>query len=134
MGGGKPVPMPSFQHILSSTDIANASAYVAQDLADPASHAASVSQGGVVYRLYCGGCHSASGRGGAIVNGVNAPSLLTMPPANALAAMVPGTQQHARVHRHAGCDPADLRSALHRGGAARSAAAPAGCRWGLWGR
>ena len=90
VGGGKPVPMPSFQHILSATDIANVAAYVSQDLADPASHAASVSQGGVVYRLYCGGCHSASGRGGAIVNGVNAPSLQTMPPANALAAMVLG--------------------------------------------
>jgi ubiquinol-cytochrome c reductase cytochrome c subunit len=90
VGGGG---MPSFlqkPHILSPTAIADVSAYVAQDLADPASHAAGVSQGGVVYRLYCGGCHSASGRGGAIVNGVNAPSLQTMPPANALAAMVLG--------------------------------------------
>jgi ubiquinol-cytochrome c reductase cytochrome c subunit len=87
VGGGG---MPSFQHTLSATAIADVSAYVSQTIADPASHAASVSQGGVVYRLYCGGCHSASGRGGAIVNGVNAPSLLTMPPANALAAMVLG--------------------------------------------
>ena len=86
--------MPSFQHTLSSTDIADVAAYVFADpLADPSSHAATSPQGGVIYRLYCGGCHSASGRGGAILNGLNARSLQTPPPANALAKMVTGFGQ-----------------------------------------
>ena len=46
--------------------------------------------GGVVYRLYCAGCHGATGRGGALVEGGNAPSLGGKPAANALAAMIAG--------------------------------------------
>jgi ubiquinol-cytochrome c reductase cytochrome c subunit len=85
-GGG----MPAFGGRLPAADVQNVSAHVAQDLADPAAAEAKVADGGVVFRLYCSGCHGATGRGGALVEGRNAPSLRGRPPANALAAMIRG--------------------------------------------
>jgi mono/diheme cytochrome c family protein len=51
---------------------------------------ATVPDGGVAYRLYCSGCHGATGRGGALVEGRNAPSFTGKPAANALAAVIRG--------------------------------------------
>jgi ubiquinol-cytochrome c reductase cytochrome c subunit len=82
--------MPPFGGLLAPGDIATVSAYVAQQIADPQARLATVAEGGVVYRLYCGGCHGAAGRGGAIGRGRNAPSYANRPAANALAAMLRG--------------------------------------------
>jgi ubiquinol-cytochrome c reductase cytochrome c subunit len=87
VGGGG---MPAFGGKLAPADIDNVALYVAQKLADPAAGKASVTGGGGVYRLYCAGCHGGSARGGALVQGKNAPSLKNRPAANALAAMVRG--------------------------------------------
>lgn len=89
VGGGG---MPAFEGRLPEADIDNVSAFVAQELADPAASTASVADGGVLFRLYCAGCHGATGRGGALVEGSNAPSLEGMPAANALAAVIKGPQ------------------------------------------
>jgi ubiquinol-cytochrome c reductase cytochrome c subunit len=85
-GGG----MPAFEGRLGATGVDDVSAYVAQELSDPAARTATVPDGGVVYRIYCSGCHGATGRGGALVEGRNAPSLKGVPSANALAAMIAG--------------------------------------------
>ena len=85
-GGG----MPAFQGRLSAADIDDVSAFVAEQLADPAARTATVPDGGVAYRLYCAGCHGATGRGGALVEGRNAPSFKGKPAANALAAVIRG--------------------------------------------
>ena len=82
--------MPSFEGRLSDADIDNVAADVAQELADPAATRAGVADGGVAYRLYCAGCHGATGRGGALIEGANAPSLHDIPAANALSAMIAG--------------------------------------------
>ena len=107
-GGG----MPAFSGRLSAADVADVSAFVAQELADPAAREAGIGDGGVVYRLYCAGCHGATGRGGALVEGGNAPSLHGKPAVNALAAMIAGprnmpvftgtldTRQQAAVARY----------------------------------
>ena len=82
--------MPAFASFLSDQEIMSVAEFVSARLADPASHAASVSEGGQIYRLYCSGCHGASGRGGALVGGINAPPLAKFPAAASLAAMILG--------------------------------------------
>ena len=82
--------MPAFAGVLSGEQIAAVAAYVAEVLSDPAARTAQTSDGGVIFRLYCSGCHSAAGRGGAIVHGVNAPNLRLHPAATALAAVIIG--------------------------------------------
>ncbi len=84
------VQMPAFAGVLSGEQIAAVSAYVSGVLSDPAARSAQAGEGGVIFRLYCSGCHSAAGRGGAIVNGVNAPNLRLHPAATALAAVIIG--------------------------------------------
>ncbi len=84
------VQMPAFAGVLTNEQIAAVAAYVAGQLSDPASRTAVTSDGGVIYRLYCSGCHSAAGRGGAIVRGLNASNLRALPPAVALAAVIIG--------------------------------------------
>jgi ubiquinol-cytochrome c reductase cytochrome c subunit len=82
--------MPPFSGLLSPDEINTVSTYVAQQIADPQARLATIAEGGVIYRLYCGGCHGAAGRGGAIGRGRNAPSYANRPAANALAAMQRG--------------------------------------------
>jgi ubiquinol-cytochrome c reductase cytochrome c subunit len=84
------IQMPSFRDSLDQTQITAVADYVAGSLADPASHDAEVARGGETYRLYCSGCHSATGRGGALTVGRNAPNLAQYPAAEALAAMILG--------------------------------------------
>ena len=84
VGGGG---MPAFEGSLAADQIQNVSEYVAQQLADPEARKAELGEGGEWYRLYCSGCHGATGRGGALSRTPNAPSFAGMPAANALAAM-----------------------------------------------
>lgn len=84
------VNMPPFGGVLSSQDIDAVAEYVSQELADPASHQARTPQGGELFRLYCSGCHSSTGSGGAMPVGRNAPNIRKYPPAEALAAMILG--------------------------------------------
>jgi ubiquinol-cytochrome c reductase cytochrome c subunit len=84
------VQMPAFAGVLSDAQIGAVATYVAEVLSDPVARTAQVSDGGLIFRLYCSGCHSAAGRGGAIVNGVNAPNLRLHPAATALAAVIIG--------------------------------------------
>jgi len=84
------IKMPSFGDQLSDAQIQGVADYVAQNIADPASHEAVVADGGEIYRLYCAGCHSTTGRGGALTRGRNAPDLAQYPAAEALAAMILG--------------------------------------------
>ncbi len=94
---------------------------MSQELADPAARTADVAYGGQIYRLYCAGCHSATGRGGALTRGRNAPNIALYPPAEALAAMILGRGNMPVVRRErAGRAPADLGRAVRRG-ARRSA-------------
>jgi ubiquinol-cytochrome c reductase cytochrome c subunit len=87
------VQMPSFRDALAQEQIDAVAAYVATSIADPASHDAEVRRGGDLYRLYCAGCHSATGRGGALTSGQNAPNIAQYPAAEALAAMILGRGQ-----------------------------------------
>lgn len=82
--------MPAFAGVLSDGQTQAVAAYVAEQLSDPAARTASMSDGGQIFRLYCSGCHSAAGRGGAIVRGVNASNLRALPSAVALAAVIIG--------------------------------------------
>jgi len=84
------VQMPAFAGVLSDQQIESVAEYVSGVLSDPAARGAQASAGGVMFRLYCSGCHSAAGRGGALVEGVNAPSLRLHPAAVALAAVIIG--------------------------------------------
>jgi len=84
------INMPPFAGVLSDADVNAVADFVAQELADPAAREAEVSPGGDVYRLYCAGCHSATGRGGALTRGNNAPNIAQYPAAEALAAMILG--------------------------------------------
>jgi ubiquinol-cytochrome c reductase cytochrome c subunit len=84
------IQMPAFGDQLSDAQIQGVAEYVAAHLADPASREAVVADGGVIYRLYCAGCHSTTGRGGAMTRGRNAPDLSQFPAAEALAAMILG--------------------------------------------
>ncbi len=84
------IQMPPFAEALTTRQIDAVAGYVAQELADPASHAAEAANGGQIFRLYCAGCHSTTGRGGALTRGRNAPNISLYPPAEALAAMILG--------------------------------------------
>jgi len=84
------INMPPFGEVLSEEDIDAVSEYVAAELADPESRTAEVAPGGDLFRLYCAGCHSATGSGGAMPVGNNAPNIRTYPAAEALAAMILG--------------------------------------------
>ncbi len=84
------IQMPSFAQALSTAQIQAVAEYVSQQLADPAARTAEVAYGGQIYRLYCAGCHSTTGRGGAMARGRNAPNISLYPPAEALAAMILG--------------------------------------------
>jgi ubiquinol-cytochrome c reductase cytochrome c subunit len=84
------IQMPAFSDQLSDAQIQSVAEYVAASIADPASHEAVAADGGVIYRLYCAGCHSTTGRGGALTRGRNAPDLSQFPAAEALAAMILG--------------------------------------------
>ena len=84
------VNMPPFGGVLGQRDIDAVAQYVSQELADPASHEAQTPQGGELFRLYCSGCHSSTGSGGAMPVGRNAPNIRQFPPAEALAAMILG--------------------------------------------
>jgi ubiquinol-cytochrome c reductase cytochrome c subunit len=84
------INMPPFAGVLSDKDVNAVAEYVAQELADPAARTAQVAPGGDLFRLYCSGCHSATGSGGAMAKGRNAPDIRQYPPAEALAAMILG--------------------------------------------
>jgi ubiquinol-cytochrome c reductase cytochrome c subunit len=84
------VNMPPFRGVLSDQDVNAVAEYVSQELADPESRRAEVSPGGDLFRLYCSGCHSATGSGGAMPAGNNAPDIRPYPAAEALAAMILG--------------------------------------------
>jgi ubiquinol-cytochrome c reductase cytochrome c subunit len=84
------ISMPPFEGVLSDADVDAVAGFVAEELADPAAREAEVGPGGDTYRLYCAGCHSATGRGGALTEGNNAPDISRYPAAEALAAMILG--------------------------------------------
>jgi ubiquinol-cytochrome c reductase cytochrome c subunit len=84
------IEMPPFGQALDEAQIGAVAAFVSQEIADPAARTAEVAQGGEIYRLYCAGCHSATGRGGALTKGRNAPDISQYPAAMALAAMILG--------------------------------------------
>ena len=84
------IDMPPFAGVLSDAQVQAAAAYVAEELADPQARRAGVAEGGDLYRLYCAGCHSATGRGGALTHGRNAPDISRFPATQALAAMILG--------------------------------------------
>jgi ubiquinol-cytochrome c reductase cytochrome c subunit len=84
------ISMPPFAGVLSEDDVNAVAGFVAGELADPAAREAEVGPGGDLYRLYCAGCHSATGRGGALTRGNNAPDISQYPAAEALAAMILG--------------------------------------------
>jgi quinol---cytochrome-c reductase cytochrome c subunit len=75
---------------LSQQQIQLVASYVATVIADPATHTARSADGGQIFRLYCSGCHGATGRGGAMARGRNAPNIAHYPAAEALAAMILG--------------------------------------------
>jgi ubiquinol-cytochrome c reductase cytochrome c subunit len=87
------IDMPSFSDALTQAQIDAVAEHVAGSLADPASHEAELGRGGDLYRLYCAGCHSATGRGGALTAGQNAPDIAQYPAAEALAAMILGRRE-----------------------------------------
>jgi ubiquinol-cytochrome c reductase cytochrome c subunit len=82
--------MPPFGSVLDSAQIAAVSEYVAAQLAAPEARTADIVSGGELYRLYCAGCHSATGRGGALAKGRNAPDISLHPAGQSLAAMIIG--------------------------------------------
>ena len=84
------ITMPSFGDQLSDAQIQGVAEFVAAHIADPEARTAVVADGGEIYRLYCAGCHSTTGRGGALTRGRNAPDISQYPAAEALAAMILG--------------------------------------------
>jgi ubiquinol-cytochrome c reductase cytochrome c subunit len=84
------VKMPPFGAQLSPKEIDAIAQFVSQEIADPASHSAEAPAGGELFRLYCSGCHSSTGSGGAMPVGRNAPNIRKFPAAEALAAMIIG--------------------------------------------
>lgn len=87
---GAPQAMPAFAGKLTDAEITAVAEYVATKLSDPAARTAKTSDGGVLYRLYCAGCHSSTGRGGSLAGGQNAPWFQGIPAARAWAAMLRG--------------------------------------------
>ena len=83
------IQMPAFPQ-LTRAQVAAVSIFVATRIAAPEARTATVADGGVLYRLYCSGCHGSTGRGGAVTQGRNPPSLAEYPAAEALAAMIIG--------------------------------------------
>jgi len=75
---------------LSDQQIQLVATYVADHIADPSTRTARSADGGEIFRLYCSGCHGATGRGGAMAEGRNAPSIAQYPAAEAIAAMIYG--------------------------------------------
>ena len=84
------IDMPPFAEALDPDEIRAVADHVAQKLAAPVTHSARAAEGGEIFRLYCSGCHGATGAGGALTVGGNAPPLRDFPPAEALAAMYYG--------------------------------------------
>ena len=84
------IEMPPFGQALDDAQVHAVAEFVSQELADPVVRTAKVAEGGGIYRLYCAGCHSATGRGGALTRGPNAPDISRYPAAEALAAMILG--------------------------------------------
>ena len=84
------ISMPPFGGVLSDAQIQAVAGYVAGELSAPEARTAKVADGGQIYRLYCAGCHSTTGRGGALTRGPNAPNIAQYPAAEALAAMILG--------------------------------------------
>ena len=83
-------------------------------IADPAARTADAADGGEIYRLYCAGCHSATGRGGALTRGRNAPDICAVPGGRGARRHDPRPRQHAGLRRqHPRRAPADRRSALY---------------------
>jgi ubiquinol-cytochrome c reductase iron-sulfur subunit len=83
------IQMPAFPQ-LSPAAVDRVSAYVATQIAAPQAHEATVGEGQQLFHLYCSGCHSSTGRGGALSQGRNAPRLSDYPAAEAIAAMTLG--------------------------------------------
>ena len=83
------IQMPAFPQF-TPAQVAAVSTFVATQIAAPAARTATVADGGVLFRLYCSGCHGSTGRGGAVSQGRNPPSLADYPAAEALAAMIIG--------------------------------------------
>ena len=83
------IQMPAFPQF-TPAQVAAVSNFVATQIAAPAARTATVADGGVLFRLYCSGCHSSTGRGGAVSQGRNPPPLADYPAAEALAAMIIG--------------------------------------------
>ena len=83
------IQMPAFPQF-TPAQVAAVSTFVATQIAAPAARTATVADGGVLFRLYCSGCHGSTGRGGAVSQGRNPPSLADYPAAEALAAMIFG--------------------------------------------
>jgi ubiquinol-cytochrome c reductase cytochrome c subunit len=81
--------MPAFR-FLTHRQVLAVSEFVATQIANPAARSATAADGGVIFRLYCSGCHGGTGRGGALVHSRNAPSLADYPAAEAIAAMILG--------------------------------------------
>jgi len=84
------IQMPSFARQLTDAQIQQVAQYVSQQIAAPVARSANASDGGQIFRLYCAGCHSTTGRGGAMARGRNAPDISQYPAAEALAAMILG--------------------------------------------
>ena len=84
------IVMPPFNHTLTAAQIELVAAYVAHEIADPATHAARIADGGQLFHLYCSGCHGETGRGGAMAEGRNAADIANYPAAEAIAAMIYG--------------------------------------------
>ncbi len=84
------ISMPPFAGVLSDQDVNAVAEFVAAELSAPDARTAQVAPGGDLFRLYCSGCHSAVGSGGAMPNLNNAPNIRQYPPAEALAAMILG--------------------------------------------
>ncbi len=84
------ISMPPFAGVLSDQDVDAVSGFVASELSDPDARTAQVAPGGDLFRLYCSGCHSTTGSGGAMPSLNNAPNIRQYPPAEALAAMILG--------------------------------------------
>ena len=83
------IAMPAFPQ-LSPTQVERVSDFVASRIAAPQAHDATVGEGQTLFHLYCSGCHSSVGRGGALSQGRNAPRLSDYPSAEAIAAMILG--------------------------------------------
>jgi len=83
------IAMPAFPQ-LSPAEVDAVATYVATQIADPVARTATIAEGGAEFRLYCSGCHSSVGSGGALTQGRNAPRLRDYPAAEALAAMIYG--------------------------------------------